>query len=816
MTTGLVVVSHSRALADAAVALAAEMVHGKDLALEVAAGLDAETFGTDAVAIASAIAAADRGDGVVVLMDLGSAVLSAELALDLLEDPDQRDRVLLCPAPLVEGLVAAVVAAASGAGRDEVAAEAVAGLAGKESHLGVAAPVAVTETSAADVTASFTVTNPHGLHARPAARLVSEARDAEAAMEIRNRTTGSAWVPASSLTKVATLGALQGHEIEVRASGAHARQAVDRMITLAARAFDETAPPAAAQETGAREAGAQPASPGIGIGPAWHLRDSIPDIPDVPSQGPDAERRRLDQALDDVRAEVRRLRTSTGGGEAGIFDAHLLLLDDDDLLDDARTRIAEGTPAPQAWEAASSRVAAEFAALGDPYLQARAADVRAVSGQVLRSLLGVTATPSSGTGVLIAHDLTPAEAAGLDPATVAGIVLAAGSPTAHGAILARARGIPAVVGAGAAVLEVATGTTIALDGRTGETVVSPSPATLAAFAGRATEQAGRRERALSAATGPAVTPGGVTIGVGANVGSADDALAAAANGADHAGLVRTEFLFLGRDEAPGVDEQVAAYRAVAAALGGRRITLRTLDVGGDKPLPYLPSPHEDNPFLGVRGLRHSLAHPALLADQLTAIATVARETPVSVMFPMVSTLAELHAARRALDEAIARTGPGRPPGLQVGIMVEVPAAALKAATFAPHIDFASIGTNDLTQYALAAERGNPAVAALSDALDPGVLRLIDATCRGVGSRATVAVCGELAADEMAVPVLVGLGVRSLSVAPPAVPAVKEAVRGASPDGLARHLLDLPDAAAVRAALRQPGRVSAVSTARVSS
>ena len=802
--TGLVVVSHSRALADAAAALAAEMVQGKDVALEVAAGLDAETFGTDAVAIASAIAAADRGDGVVVLMDLGSAVLSAELALDLLEDPDQRDRVLLCPAPLVEGLVAAVVAAASGAGRDEVAAEAVAGLSGKESHLGVAAPTdltSVTETSAADVTASFTVPNPHGLHARPAARLVAEARDADAAMEIRNRTTGSAWVPASSLTRVATLGALQDHELEVRAAGAHARQAVDRMIALAARAFDET-PASTAEEAGGREAGAregaQPASPGIGVGPAWHLRDSTPDIPDVPSQGADAEARRLDRALDDVRAEVRRLRANTGGGEAGIFDAHLLLLDDDDLLDDARTRIAEGTPAPQAWAAASSRVAAEFAALGDPYLQARAADVRAVSGQVLRSLLSVTATPSSGTGVLIAHDLTPAEAAGLDPATVAGIVLAAGSPTAHGAILARARGIPAVVGAGAAVLEVATGTTIALDGRTGEMVVSPSPATLTAFAGRATEQAGRRERALSAATGPARTPGGVTIGVGANVGSADDARAAAANGADHAGLVRTEFLFLGRDAAPGVDEQVATYRAIAEALGGRRITLRTLDVGGDKPLPYLPSPHEDNPFLGVRGLRHSLAHPDLLADQLTAIVTVARETAVSVMFPMVSTLAELHAARRALDEAVTRTGPGRPTGLQVGIMVEVPAAALKAATFAPHIDFASIGTNDLTQYTLAAERGNPAVAALSDALDPGVLRLIDATCRGVGDRATVAVCGELAADEKAVPVLVGLGVRSLSVAPPAVPAVKEAVRGVS--GAVRHLLELPDAAAVRAAL----------------
>jgi phosphocarrier protein FPr len=240
--------------------------------------------------------------------------------------------------------------------------------------------------------------------------------------------------------------------------------------------------------------------------------------------------------------------------------------------------------------------------------------------------------------------------------------------------------------------------------------------------------------------------------------------------------VRTEFLFLGRAAAPDVDEQEAAYRAVAIALGGKRITLRTLDVGGDKPLPYLPLPAEANPFLGLRGIRLATVFPDLLADQLLAAVRVAHDAPVSLMFPMVTTLDELVVARRALDAAIAREGRGTPPGLEVGIMVEVPAAALKAAAFVPHVDFFSIGTNDLTQYALAAERGNAAVAALADPLDPGVLRLVDAVCRAAGERVLVAVCGEAAADPLAAELLVGLGVRELSVAPPAVAGVKQAVR----------------------------------------
>jgi len=825
---GIVVVSHSRALARAAVALAEELLHGRPVRIAVAAGLDERTFGTDAVQIVQAIQTADDGHGVVVLMDLGSALLSAELALDLL-DEQTRARALLCPAPLVEGLIVAAVAAAGGASRAEVAAEAAAALAGKQSHLASAAgsPTTVpgpgsaapggTPSGSAALVGTFTVPNAHGLHARPAARLVQEVRTLDAKVSLRNLSTGSGPVPASSLSKVATLGAMHGHQVEVSVSGGQAREALEHVLALARRGFDEPggtgpranaapanaalpntspanaspadtapAPRPWARTVGSTPGAARPAAgaglaaaPGIGIGPVWTLRGSPIEVPDAPAGDPAAEWRRLREALAAVRREVQRVRARTarqsGETDAAIFDAHLLLLDDTDLLGEVRDGVEAGQAAARAWAATIARVEAELARLADPYLRARAADVHAVGDQVLRALLGVATPAATGRGVLVTADITPAEAAELDAEHVDAVVLAFGSPTAHGAIIARGKGIPVVVGAGPGVLDLPDGTVVVADGGTGEVVADPDAATLARFRARAAALARVEATALAHASAPAVTRDGVEVLVGANLGSIDDARAAAASGADLAGLVRTEFLFIGRTQPPDVEEQEKAYLALADALGGRRLTLRTLDVGGDKPLDYLPVPPEANPFLGMRGLRLSLARPALLADQLLAVVRVAHSTPVSLLFPMVSTVAELLAARRILDEAVAVEGRGTPPGFRVGIMVEVPATALKTAAFARHVDLLSIGTNDLTQYALAAERGNDAVADVADPYDPAVLQLIDAVCRRAGD-VPVAVCGELAADERAAPLLVGLGVRELSVSPAAVPRVKQAVR----------------------------------------
>jgi phosphocarrier protein FPr len=349
------------------------------------------------------------------------------------------------------------------------------------------------------------------------------------------------------------------------------------------------------------------------------------------------------------------------------------------------------------------------------------------------------------------------------------------------------------------------GTPVALDGATGEVAVAPGPDDLAGWRAAVAADRDARARAREQARRPAVTADGVAVAVEVNARSADDAAAGAAEGAEGVGLLRTEFLFLDRDAAPSEDEQVEVYAAVARAAGGHRVTIRTLDVGGDKPLSYVPLPAEANPFLGVRGLRLSLSRPDLFQPQLRAVLRVAADHPVAVMFPMVTTAAEVVAARGALERAATGLGlPGVPDGLEVGIMVEVPAAALRAAHLARLVDFLSIGTNDLAQYTLASERGNAAVAGLGDALDPAVLRLVDEVCRAaVPLGVRVAVCGELAAEPGAAALLVGLGVRELSVAAPAVAAVKDAVRRVTAgvaEGLARRALDLPDAAAVRALL----------------
>ncbi len=821
---GIVVVSHSRALARAAVALAREMVHGQPVQIMIAAGLDDTTFGTDAGQIADAITAADNGAGVVVLMDLGSAVLSAGLALDLLDD-DARGRVVRCPAPLVEGLIVAAVAAAGGASREGVAAEAVQALAGKTELLASATmadhPSDGQAPTVGRLAGVFTVVNPHGLHLRPAARMVREVRIRDARVELRNRTTGSAWVPASSLSKIATLGALCGHDIDIRVSGIGAREALDHLLTLAARGFDETPvrdrdDPVAGRtrrEPGTSESirrSPLPASPGIGVGPARRKEFAPVDIPDACLDDPAAEWRRFQAAIAAVGHHLQRVRARVacelGESDAEIFDAHLLLIDDPALHGEVRSRVDGGQAAAVAWSGAVTLIAEELAANPDPYLHGRAADVETVRDQVLHALLGAGGTTAAPAGVLVTADLTPAEVAGLDPARVTAVLLAFGSPSAHSTILLKAKGIPAVVAAGPAVLDIVDGTPVAVDGSRGEFIVDPPADVLQAYHARAAEQVRQARRAHLHAGSPAATSDGIPVRVGANIGAVQEARVAAALGADLAGLVRTEFLFLGRVQAPDVDEQEAVYRTIAEHLGGRRITLRTLDAGGDKPLSYLPMVSEANPFLGLRGIRLSLRLPCLLADQLLAMVRVAHDAPVSVMFPMISTLEELRRARAVLDEAIEHDGRGRPKGLQVGIMVEVPAVALTSATFVPWVDFFSIGTNDLTQYTLAAERGNDAVAELGDPCDPGVLRLIDAVCKSAAGQALVAVCGDLAADERAAALLVGLGVRELSVPPPAIPTIKQAVRGLNRGDavdLGMLALNSESAAAVRELLARP-------------
>ena len=564
-----------------------------------------------------------------------------------------------------------------------------------------------------------------------------------------------------------------------------------------------------------------PASPGIAVGPARCLRAARVPVPDGPSQDREADTAALERAVAAAGDDIRGLRDSVadraGGPEAAIFDAHLLFLEDEALLGPAREGItAEGKSAARAWADAVAEAAVAWDALDDPYLRARGADLRSVGDQVLRHLLCPAAdagpsgtSPAPGApGIVVAPDLSPAEAAGLDPAHVLGVACAFGGPTSHGAILARSLGIPAVVGAGRALLGVIEGTPLALDGEAGTVTVDPPAATVRALEARRAGRARDEAEAQARAHDPAVTRDGARVRVEANVAGPQDIGAAVAAGADGVGLLRTEFLFLAADHLPGEDEQETAYRAVAEGLGGRPLTLRTLDVGADKPLPYLPLEREPNPNLGLRGIRLGLSRPEVLTAQLRAALRVAADHPLRVMFPMVATVDEVRRARELLDAARASLiaeGTSVPERVEVGIMVEVPAAALLVEAFVPLVDFFSIGTNDLAQYVLAADRGNAEVAALADALHPAVLRLIDTVVRAAaeGGR-SVAVCGELAGDPLAIPLLLGLGITELSLAAARIPLAKQAVR-ATDLGAARRLAAQALAAGSAAEVRELSR-----------
>lgn len=819
----IVVVSHSAKLAEGVVELAREM-GGADVVIEPVGGLDlpGRPIGTDAVLVQAAIERAWSDDGVLVLMDLGSAVLSTEMALEMLP-AERRGRVLLCEAPLVEGAVAAAVAARLGRPLEEVAEEARGGLAPKVAHLGVPEPQPLAleevaeEPAGEEVRVRLLVDNPLGLHARPAARLVQTAGEFDAHVRVTNLTTGRGPASARSLNQVATLGVLRGHEIEVAARGPQAAEALAAIAALAARGFGDLPEAAVSTPAGALEAvpaGAimgLAASPGVAVGLARRFR--LPDIavPDEGAGSPDAEETSLGRAIEAARREIRATRDSVaaraGEQAAAIFDAHLLFLEDDELLRPARSAIAAGRSAAVAWRDAVEEAAAAWRDLDDDYLRARVADLDAVGRQVLAHIVGAElGRPTlAGPGILLAPDLTPADTAGLDAELVLGVATALGGPTSHTAVLARSLGIPAVVGLGEAALSIEEGVKVILDGDAG--TIRPDPTASEIERAKARGEAFRRteDEARRSAHEPAETRDGVRITVFANASKPEDATAAVDAGADGIGLLRTEFLFLDRDRMPTEEEQAAVYRAIAEGLAGRPLILRTLDVGGDKPLPYVPMPVEANPFLGVRGIRLGLARPQLLDAQLRAVLRTAADHPVRVMFPMVATVEEFRAARAALDEAareVIASGGRLPEHLEVGVMIEVPSAAVSAAALAVEAGFFSIGTNDLTQYTFAAERGNEAVAALSDALHPAILRLIRITVEAAEPLGrTVAVCGELAADPAAVPVLLGLGVRELSVSVPAVPRVKRAVREvdlAAARTLAAEALELGSAADVRA------------------
>lgn len=864
---GLVIVSHSATLAEGTRDLANTMTQGR-VPIAVAGGIDDpdNPFGTDAMKVASAIEAVYSPDGVIVLMDLGSAVLSAETALEFIA-PEHQAQVYLCDAPLVEGTIAAAVQAGAGSPIVQVLSEAREALAAKAaqlaplirdaesgkqkaekapSHLspsdkneGLSSPskegaggwVAIASSESEQPLALIvTVPNALGLHARPAARLVSLIGNYSAHVTIRK---GERTVNGASINQVVTLGARQGDALEFSAQGQDGAAVLEAIAALAADNFGDVE-----AENGKRveaEQGTEPpteltplshsplggevmvgisAAPGIAIAPAFRLDGGTPTFSTYTITDIAGEMARVNRAIEatlaDIAITIAETEKKVGKEEAGIFVAHQLMLQDPELLGNVAHELNENPRNAEAiWWAVIEAFASAFQQLDDPYLQARAADILDIGRQVLRHLVGIAASRPTLTtpAIIVAEEISPSQMAGFDVNLVRGIVTAAGGATSHSAILARSLGIPAVVGVGDRLEAISSGQAIAIDGGKGWLYPAPNEAQIATL--EAEQSAWRWAQSLYAKQSqqPAITTDGRRIEVAANLASPTDAAKAFQSGAEGVGLFRTEFLFMERGEAPTEEEQFDAYTKAAEGLAGHPVIIRTLDVGGDKPIPYLTSSKEENPFLGHRGIRNWLAAPALARTQLRAICRASHNHALKIMFPMVSTVAEVDRAKTLLAEVqaeLSAEGMGYNPALEVGIMIEVPAAVWNAPALAQEVSFFSIGTNDLTQYIMAADRGNPNVSELADYFQPAVLRAIQQVVAAAeAAEIWVGMCGEMAGNPVALPLLVGLGLSELSMSAGAIPEIKAKIRGLAYEHaqtIARHTLTLPSAEAVRAYL----------------
>jgi phosphocarrier protein FPr len=663
------------------------------------------------------------------------------------------------------------------------------------------------------------IPNATGLHARPAAVLANLTKKFKSKVLLQR---GDDQANAKSLVSIMGLDVGHGDKVVLVAEGPDAAEAIAALIPeLASGLGDEGTRPAAAPATTEIGPDSAPAprprsddpnlligvsaSPGLAVGKVFRLRREEIQVEEEGGD-PHKERRRLDDALDMAKVQLEALQAQLHGqadpAKAAIFAAHQELLEDPDMMDIAESAIAKGKSAAFAWQRAYTTHAERLAQLRNALLAGRANDLRDVGRRVLGIITGqpVEEPELPPETILIAEELTPSDTANLDRTRVLGFCTVGGGATSHVAIIARALDIPAMAGIEPRALDIEDGTPVILDGTRGTLRLDPDPQEIGRIKALKEKSAAKREADLAAADQPAVTGDGHRVEVVANIGGEEDARKAVEMGAEGVGLLRSEFLYLERSTAPTEDEQYQIYDGISAALDGRRMIIRTLDVGGDKPLPYMPLPREENPFLGVRGIRIALDRPEILRTQVRAILRVAKTRRLGIMFPMISTLDEIRSVKGVLDEE--RDKLGRRDPIEVGIMVEVPSTAVMAAQFAKEVDFFSIGTNDLTQYTLAMDRGHPALASKADGMNPAVLRLIAQTIEGAHANGKwVGVCGGIAGDLQAVPILVGLGVDELSVSVPSVPAVKAEVRRRTLEeckALAQQALAQDTAADVRA------------------
>ncbi|MFW1634729.1 phosphoenolpyruvate--protein phosphotransferase [Acinetobacter oleivorans] len=659
---------------------------------------------------------------------------------------------------------------------------------------------------------SVVLANAHGLHARPATHLVNLTKSFQG--DIQVAVDDGNFVSAKSLTRLLALGCKRGQTLRFIAEPeTDAVDALDKVIQAVQQGLGEEVEPI--QSSDSQEAQSPqtvkslpktlstntgiPASSGLAFGPVHVIKPKVYQYERM-GLSVKAEKEKLDIALHAVKNNIHQVIAKSEVAEIKqIFQAHLEMLDDPDLINGVYQKINLNLSAPAAWHEHIEAAAKEQAALPDRLLAERATDLRDIGDRVLAQLCGeVIIEEPKEPYILIMYDVGPSDVARLNKDRVAGILTAIGGASAHSAIVARALGIPAIVGAGDQVLEIEQKSSLLINGDTGTFVLNPNTQQIEQAKQERELQQKIREEAERHSQEPAITLDQHQIEVAANLGKVQATAHAVECGAEAIGLLRTELVFMAHSSAPSEATQEADYRVVLDALAGRPLVVRTLDVGGDKPLPYLPIAEEENPFLGLRGIRLTLRQPELLRQQLIALLKAADDRPLRIMFPMIGRVEEWRAAKAILDEVKAAHPCA---DLQVGIMIEVPSAALLAPILAQEVDFFSIGTNDLTQYTLAIDRGHPILSAEADGLHPSILQLVDHTVKAAHKHGKwVGICGELAADPKAVPILMGLGVDELSMSPNSIPLVKAQIRTlnySQAQALAKSALQCESATAVR-------------------
>ena len=827
MMVGIVIVSHSRRISEGVREMVLEMA--PDAPLAATGGIDdaEHPLGTDALAIKEAIEEVGSADGVVVLYDIGSSKLNSEVALELLDEP-LRSNVRLATAPLVEGALAAVMEATGGASAEQIcaAAEATA-----QEMIAVAQPDDATDADTVDrpagldepplseqaIVHDYQLRNKLGLHARPAAMLIRALRGLDVRLLVENLTSGSAAINGRSINQLIGLGAVGGCTIRITADGADAAGVHERIAPLFEEGFGEplvfdtpSAPHPTGKTTDNQSAAVvgQPAAPtslpasdtaspttgeqlsgivireGVAIGQVqWRRRsDQHRAVPRRRVQSPDAEVERLLQSVEHVRARLSIAAEMPSGGD--IYAVHLLMLDDPELVEQCAALIRrERVNTEFAWQQTLEKLLPLYRQIEDPILRARADDLQDVGLQVMTALQEQEQQPAekedqddqppqqTGRDNIYCYDmLIPSDLLQLDREHCSAICTVSGSTTSHAAILASALPIPVLVNLGPRLNTLANGAELMIDSDT--LTVSPTDAQRLTLTRRQQQIAAMQAQYEHWRRVRVKTTDGTPIEVRSTIVNSTEAAGAADGGADGIGLFRSEFLFLNRTEPPSEEVQYAAYRQALEAFPRKPVVIRTMDIGGDKQVAYLEQGKEENPNLGHRGIRYSLAHPELFATQLRALLRAAADTPeadLRLLLPMITNREELEQSREQIDAACRTLGIATAP--PIGIMVETPAALLILRQL--QADFFSIGTNDLIQYIMAADRNNTAVTQLTDWRQPAVVRalqMIISTAIECGIE--VGMCGRMASDPLATRLLLGLGLREFSVNLASIGAIK--------------------------------------------